>query len=104
MRTTNEVRDCMTCDRYAVGCEEGCPFKIEEGIEKKPTLLKKRKAMKEEKAKALQKAEILSRSARKNKGQKNLYDIPKRSHVRSDKNLKKQQERRAKRIAKNSNK
>lgn len=104
MRTTKEVRNCMTCDSCMIGCENDCPFEIEEGIEKGQTLLKKRKAMKAERAKAVAKAEILSCSARKNKGQKNLYDKPKRSYIHSDKNLKKQKERRAKRISKNSKK
>ena len=96
-----EVRNCMTCDSYTIGCEKDCPFEIEEGIEKEQTLLKKRKAMKAERARAVAKAEILSCSARKNKGQKNLYDKPKTSYIHSDKNLEKRKERRAKRIDKN---
>lgn len=100
----NEVRECTTCNRYALGCEESCTFNMDEDGEKRKTLLEKRKAMKAERKKGIQKAEILISSARKAKGQKNLYDIPKKSYQHADKNLKKQKAYREKRVAKNVSK
>lgn len=91
---------CSDCDRYEVGCEETCPYMLRDD-EERESLLKKRKAMKAEKSKAVGKAEILSRSAAKSKGQKNLYETPKKGYQKAEANLDKQRERREKRIKKN---
>lgn len=95
-------RYCMTCEEYAIGCENHCQFRLWERKVLRPTLLKKRQAMKAERAKSVEKAEILISSAKKNKGQKNLYDRPKRSYERADKNLEKKQEFRRRRVIKNN--
>lgn len=101
MREENLVRDCMHCEEYGIGCEENCIFELPESSISSPSILRKRKAMKAEKFNGVRKATILSHSAEKNKGQRNLYETPKKSYNRAEKNLDKQKQRRAKRVTKN---
>lgn len=50
-----EVRNCLTCELYEEGCEENCPFELEQEMEP-PTLRNRRRNMKAEKAGAYEKA------------------------------------------------
>lgn len=50
-----EVRNCLTCEYYEIGCEENCPFELE-GEADRPSLSVSRKNMKAEKANAYTRA------------------------------------------------
>lgn len=95
------VRSCTNCGQYAVGCEEKCPFELQDESLERGSLLKKRKAMKVEKSNGISKFRILVSSAEKGKGQKNKYDVPKTGYVKAKRNLKKQEKRRQRRVEKN---
>lgn len=52
----NLMRNCTTCEYYGIGCEESCIFELEEAMEERPTLAKRRRNMKAEKVNAYSKS------------------------------------------------
>lgn len=95
------TRNCATCEYYETGCEERCPFELEEDDDKRPTLLEGRKYEKAKRARQVNKAQQVVSSANKKKGQRDLHAKPKNAHVKADRALEKAQEYRKKREEKN---
>lgn len=83
----NLVRHCGSrCEYCEVGCENNCPFELNEGTIERPSLRGRRRYMKAEKAKAYAEAQQKLNSA-ENKAEVTGYKKPKYS---SRKGLKEQ--------------
>lgn len=71
------VRNCLTCEHYAKGCEAKCPFELE-GVDVSPQGLQEhRKNMEKEKKKAYKKAMQELNSAENKAVQEIRYKKPK---------------------------
>lgn len=100
---SSEVRDCLECDLYAEGCEETCPFELPENVaEKETSRIITRKNMKAEKANAVDAAMKKVISAKKIDDDPKHKEIKEVSSRRAEHQLEKAEERRQKRVEKNT--
>lgn len=98
-----EIRDCSECELYSEGCEDICPFELPEYVAEKATSrLFSRKNMKAERSNAVDLAKKKVQSANKINDDAQHKELKEKTCRRAEHELAKAEERRQKRVEKNT--